>query len=187
MAFIGEIQIFGFGYAPPGWALCNGASLQIRDFTALFSLIGSSYGGDGTINFRLPNLAGRAACGQGQGNGQTQRNMGDSFGVNQVTLSADNAPQHGHGLNFFNVLNTTDPVTGEVTNHRANTPLSGHSLAVPDTPIFVKSAADIKMQNTIVALEGGSDAHENRQPFGALNYYIMTRSAGGDGNFPVFG
>jgi len=187
MAFIGEVQLFGFGYAPPGWLPCDGTALHVRDFAPLFSLIGNSYGGDGTNDFRLPNLTGRAACGQGQGAGLTQRKMGGTFGVNQVTLSDANAPQHGHGLNFFSIPKTTDPVSGQTIDNRSNAPASGYSLAVPETPIFVKGSTDSKMQNTIVAIEGGSDAHENRQPFGALMYYIMTRNTGDDGVYPPFG
>jgi len=186
MAFIGEIQIFGFGYAPPGWALCNGESLAVSRYTPLFSLIGTSYGGDGVRQFQLPNLMGRAACGQGQGNGLSQRRIGDTFGANTAVLAAENIPAHGHGLSFFNIPTTTDPVSGVVTDNRSNAPAEGYSLALPDSNIFSKTASDAKMSNTLGKLEGGSDAHENRQPFGALAYYIMTQTVAGDGVFPVF-
>lgn len=186
MAFIGEIQIFGFGYAPPGWALCDGASLPISRFTQLFSLIGNNYGGDGVRQFQLPNLTGRAACGQGQGNGLSQRRIGDKFGANTAVLAAENIPAHSHGLNFFSIPKTTDPVTGVVTDHRENLPAEGYSLAIPESKIFSHTTGDAKMTNTLGKLEGGTDAHENRQPFGALAYYIMTQSAAGDGVFPVF-
>ncbi|WP_050478279.1 phage tail protein [Herbaspirillum rhizosphaerae] len=186
MAFIGEIQIFGFGYAPPGWALCNGASLPVSGFTPLFSLIGTSYGGDGVRHFQLPNLMGRAACGQGQGNGTSSRRIGDTFGANTAVLATENIPAHGHGLDFFSIPKTTDPVTGVITDNRSNVPAEGYSLALPESKIFSHTASDAKMSNTLGKLEGGTDAHENRQPFGALAYYIMTQRAGGDGVFPVF-
>lgn len=186
MAFIGEIQIFGFGYAPPGWLACDGAELNIRDYTALFSLISNSYGGDGVTRFRVPNLAGRAACGQGTGPGLTPRKTGDTFGVNNVALSAKQAPAHSHGLNFFSIQKTTDPDSGQEIDHRVTTPETGYSLALPDTKIFAKAKADANMLNSMVALEGGADSHENRQPFGALTYFIMARSAFGGDIFPVF-
>lgn len=85
--FIGEIQIFGFGYAPPGWALCDGRLLDAEAYPDLCSLIGATYGGDGVKRFRLPNLAGRAVCGHGTGSGLTPRQLGDSFGVNSVSLA----------------------------------------------------------------------------------------------------
>lgn len=185
MAFIGEIQIFGFGYAPPGWVLCNGLSLNIPQFSALYSLIGNSYGGDGVRQFKVPNLMGRAACGQGSGLGLTQRRMGDTFGVNTVALAMEQAPVHSHGLNFYNIAKTTDG-SGQVIDNRATTPVAGYSLAIPDSKIFVKTTIDSTMRNTISPLEGGSEAHENRQPFGALAYYIMTIPAGGDGVYPTF-
>jgi len=186
MAFIGEIQLFGFGYAPPGWVLCDGTTLEVGRFTQLFSLIGTSYGGNGTTSFQLPNLTGRAACGQGQGAGLTARKTGDSFGSNQVELSEANTPAHSHGLNFFNIQQTTDPVSGQIIDNRANVPAVGYSLAQPNSKIFASGATDAKMQNTIAPLSGGSDAHENRQPFAALDYYIMVQSAAGDGIMPVF-
>jgi microcystin-dependent protein len=178
MAFIGEIQLFGFGYAPPGWTLCNGAQLRIKDFTALFSLIGTSYGGDGRDQFRLPNLTGRAACGQGQGAGLSRRSLGDTFGVNQVTLVASDGPAHGHGLTFYNVVETAGQ-----PEKKTDTPMDGYSLAIPeDAKIFFKGTPEAKMLNTIGTLEGGTDAHENRQPFEALEYYILADS----GTFPSF-
>ncbi|MRW83556.1 microcystin-dependent protein [Pseudoduganella sp. FT26W] len=93
--FIGEIQIFGFGSAPPGWALCDGSLVAVKEHPGLFSLIGATYGGDGDRTFRLPNLAGRAVCGHGAGNGLTPRHIGDSFGANSASLRA--APVHAAG------------------------------------------------------------------------------------------
>lgn len=186
MAFIGEIQLFSFGYAPPGWVHCDGRELAISRFTGLYSLIDTTYGGDGKIKFRVPNLTGRAACGQGQGTGLSRRKTGDTFGVNQVALAVEQAPAHSHGLTFFNILKTTDPVSGREIDNRADKPAEGYSLAIPDSLIFVKVDTDSKMTNTISALAGGTDVHENRQPFGALEYYILTQNVIGDDVFPSF-
>ncbi|MRX09800.1 microcystin-dependent protein [Pseudoduganella sp. FT25W] len=95
--FIGEIQIFGFGFAPPGWAMCDGSLVAVKDHPGLFSLIGVTYGGDSDGKFRLPNLAGRAVCGHGAGNGLTPRQPGDSFGTNNACLQAGPAPAETAG------------------------------------------------------------------------------------------
>ncbi|MCA1326902.1 phage tail protein [Herbaspirillum sp. alder98] len=186
MAFIGEIQLFSFGYAPPGWVACNGTLLQTKDFSALFSLIGNSYGGDGKSNFRVPNLSARAACGQGQWRDQSMRKIGDAVGVNHVTLEGIHAPKHNHGLNFFNIPTSIDPDTGKVIDNRANVPVEGYSLAVPDTPMFVKDDQLSTMTNTMDAFVGGGDSHENRQPFTALDYYILAAAARSGAVFPTF-
>ena len=101
--FIGEIQIFGFGFAPPGWALCDGRLVAVKDHPGLFSLIGATYGGDGDGKFRLPNLAGRAVCGHGTGNGLTPRQLSDSFGANSPEPRMAAAPGHGDTANGSSV------------------------------------------------------------------------------------
>jgi microcystin-dependent protein len=181
MPFIGEIQLFGIGFAPPDWTPCNGAQLKIKDFSKLFSLIGTTYGGDGRDQFRLPNLTGRAACGQGQGVGLSPRKLGDTFGVNQVALEAAHGPAHGHGLSFFNVIETAGQ-----PDKKTDTPKDGYSLATPENAkIFFKGTPEAKMLNTIGTLEGGTEMHENRQPFEALEYYILADSHSGE--MPSFG
>src|SRR5450432_337567 len=98
-AFVAEIRIVPFNFAPKGWALCNGQILSISQNTALFSLLGTTYGGDGRSNFALPNLQGRSAIGQGQGPGLTDRSLGDTDGVPAVTLSPAQIPSHQHTYN----------------------------------------------------------------------------------------
>jgi microcystin-dependent protein len=97
--FIGQIELFGFGYAPQGWAQCNGQILPINQNQALFALIGTSFGGNGTSNFALPDLRGRLAVGQGTGTGLTPRAVGNAFGEESHTLSLGETPSHTHTLN----------------------------------------------------------------------------------------
>ena len=99
--YIGQIQLFGFNFNPLGWAFCNGTTLPISQNTALFSLVGTIYGGNGQTTFQLPNFAGRAGCQQGNGPGLSPRSLGETFGVNTVTLTSNQIPQHNHGVNAY--------------------------------------------------------------------------------------
>lgn len=177
-SFVGEIQVFGFNFAPYGWAQCNGAILAISQYTALFSLIGVTYGGNGTSNFQLPNLFDRAACSQGAGPGLSVRDMGEVFGEPQVTLLGNQMPVHNHGFQIWDQKDTT-----KVTNKPAN----GNALAVAaQLQTFPASATN---PNTTLSPAmagpwpsgGGSQPHENRQPALALNYCICL-----SGTFPPF-
>lgn len=174
MAFIGEIQLFAFGYAPPSWQLCNGSLLQVRLYPSLFALIGTSYGGNGTDNFRVPNLVGRAACSAGQGGGLTPRTLGIPFGAAQVTLTEDTAPSHTHGLGFYAVIKDGDT---------ANLPQDNYSLTSPAASIFVDATAEVDMKNQI-SRQGDSAPHENRQPYLGMAYYILVDSR--EGVYPTF-
>lgn len=174
--FIGEIQVFGFNFAPVNWAQCNGALLSIQQNTALFSLIGTYYGGNGTTNFQLPNLAGNAACGQGQGPGLSSRAVGEQFGVNGVALITSEMPAHAHG---FNVFNQSD------TSKRSNIPAPGNALLVPfqaDPFPAAGTAPNATFSPTMLGVAGQGQPHENRQPALALNYCIAMT-----GVFPSFG
>src|ERR1700684_1715964 len=94
--FVAEIRIFGFTFPPTGWAYCNGQLLPISQNTALFSLLGTFYGGNGTSNFALPNLQGSMPLGQGQGPGLTPRNLGETGGSSTVTILNTQMPNHAH-------------------------------------------------------------------------------------------
>src|SRR5438477_8882632 len=96
--FLGEIRMFGFNFAPVGWAMCNGQLLPISQNTALFSLLGTQYGGNGQSNFALPDLRGRVAMGFGQGPGLSPRVQGETGGEEAVVLTAATMPAHTHGL-----------------------------------------------------------------------------------------
>lgn len=96
--FIGEIKMFGGNYAPRGWALCDGQLLSIAEYSALFSILGTNYGGDGRSTFGLPDLRGRTGVHAGQGPGLTPRTLGQKFGAEQTTLTVQQLPPHTHGI-----------------------------------------------------------------------------------------
>jgi microcystin-dependent protein len=175
--FIGEIQIFGFGFAPADWALCDGTLVAIKAYPGLFSLIGTTYGGDGVDKFRLPNLSGRAICGHGTGTGLTPRRLNDSFGVNSVSLSAAQVPDHSHNVNVYAVPPGFDKVVAPKAGYVLSTPEQAELYFKSDTEV----AKPVTMATTVRASEGGDQPHENRQPFVALNFYIALR-----GEMPAF-
>lgn len=176
--YVGEIQMFGFNFNPKGWALCNGALLPISQNTALFSLLGTAYGGNGQTTFQLPNFAGRAGCEQGSGPGLTPRAMGETFGTSTVTLVAGQMPSHNHALTLFSQPDT---------NKRAASPASGSALSsvtVGTTLPFLPpgSPNTTFSPNMIAPNQGGALPHENQQPYLAVNFCIALQ-----GVFPAFG
>ena len=174
--FLGEIQIFGFNFAPKGWAFCSGATMPIQQNIALFSLLGTQYGGNGQTTYQLPNLAGRAACSQGQGPGLTPRTIGEPFGSSAVTLLSTEIPNHTHTLQFFN---QGDP------NKRLSTPQANAALNLPSqaaSKFFAPAGAMAPLAATALQPAGGSQPHENRQPYLALNFCIALQ-----GVFPQYG
>lgn len=166
--YIGEIQLFGFTFNPRGWAYCNGALLPIQQNTALFSLLGTAYGGNGTSTFQLPNLAGRAVCSQGQGGGLTDRARGETFGSESVTLQSNEIPTHRHTLKFYG---QSDP------NKRKSTPSNGDAFSLPtqSTSKFFTSTGPANTPLNIAIADanpGGGQPHPNMQPYLALNFCI---------------
>lgn len=166
--FIGEIQVFGFNFAPRGWAFCNGALLSIAQNTALFSLLGTTFGGDGQTTFRLPNFANRAVAGQGQGPGLSFRSDGQAFGEFTVTLTPSQMPLHTHSMVLF--------AQNDVSK-RASTPATGAGLSVPSssaaTPFTSPGNANATFSNQMIqGFSGGNQPHENRQPYLAMNFCI---------------
>jgi microcystin-dependent protein len=114
--YIGTIMAFGFNFAPVGWALCNGQTLSIQANTALFSLIGTSFGGNGTTNFNLPDLQGRVCLGQGTGAGLPTYVMGEAAGVTAVTLTVNNLPAHTHLATVAPLTIQASSVAGTTTS-----------------------------------------------------------------------
>jgi len=173
--FIGEIQLFGFNFAPLHWAFCNGAMIPIQQNTALFSLLGVQYGGNGTTSFQLPNFANRAGCNQGQGPGLTPRIEGETFGSNGVTLTQAQMPAHAHSLTLFN--------QGD-TSKRAGTPSTGNALSLPNSssPFLPNTQPNAQFAQNVIGIAGASQPHENRQPYLAVNFSIAL-----SGTFPSFG
>jgi microcystin-dependent protein len=177
-SFIGEIQVYGFNFAPVNWAQCSGALLPISQYTALFSLIGTIYGGNGTSTFQLPNLIGYAACNQGQAPGLSSHDIGEVFGENQLTLLSTQMPAHNHIFNSWNQPDTTK---------RSNKPTTGSALieAVQLQPFPQSGTAPNTTFSSSMATgygQAGPLPHENRQPALALNFCICLIGA-----FPSFG
>lgn len=170
--YIGEIQLFGFNFNPRGWAFANGATLPISQNTALFSLIGTIYGGNGQTTFQLPNFAGRAGCEQGNGPGLSPRTLGETFGVNTVTLTSNQIPQHNHGINAFVPANAGTP--------SANGGLSQPGIAA-NKPFSSGAPNTTFAPNMLSPSQGGGFPHENQQPYLGVNFCIALQ-----GIYPSF-
>lgn len=159
--FIAEIRIFGFNFAPRGWAYCDGALLPVAQNTALFSIIGTTYGGDGRTTTQLPNLQDRAAMHPGRGPGLTDRRLGEKVGVDTVTLTSAQMPDHTHSVNCQNATATAQTPTN---NYLA-------TEAGPPTP-FLDAQPNADMSGSAIGSVGGGQAHTNLQPLLALNFCI---------------
>lgn len=165
--FIAEIRVFGFNFAPRNWAFCQGQIVSIVQNTALFSLLGTTYGGNGQTTFGLPNLQGMAGIGQGNGPGLTPQSLGQVGGVNSVTLVASEIPQHTHTLSA-GVLSTPNAAQNVATP--ANNAMFG--LAGPNNTYIDPVTPNTAFNAAAIANTGSSTPHENRQPFLALNFCI---------------
>ncbi|MEJ8303920.1 phage tail protein [Saccharibacillus sacchari] len=164
--FVGEIRIFAGNYAPQDWAFCNGQLLPIASNTALFSLLGTAYGGDGRSTFGLPDLRGRAPLGQGNGAGLTPRTLGESVGSPTVTLLSNQMPLHSHTPQGISQQGGSNDPTGR---YWAQTPGKGPGQ------VRVKlygPAPDQNMDPRAINIAGGSQPHNNMQPFVSLNFII---------------
>jgi len=155
---IGEIRLFAGNFAPRDWAFCDGQLLEIQNNTALFSILGTIYGGDGRVTFALPNLKGKVAMGDGVGPGLSSRRLGQRGGIEQVRLTATEMPSHTHNLQGYN--------NGGGTNN----PTSAFPAEGSDD--IYKEDVNVSMGATNSA--GGNEGHENRQPFLVTNYIICT-------------
>ncbi|SMB83904.1 phage tail protein [Deinococcus hopiensis] len=158
--FVGEIRLFSGNFAPNGWALCDGQVLSISQNTALFSLLGSMYGGNGTSTFALPDLRGRAAMHRGSAPGLTSRYIGDVGGSETVTLVSNELPPHTH-----TVRAVSDPAESNAGNAKALARSSELTAYASDSP-GTSLAADS------VSTAGGDQPHNNMPPYLTLNYII---------------
>lgn len=173
--FVGEIQVFGFSFAPSGWAFAGGQLLALRQNTALFSLLGTTYGGDGVTTFQLPNLVSRFACNSGSGPGLTQRTIGEPFGDQKVTVLQDQLPAHTHILVDYQANSVSDQSTAPSSSFALGFPGNGSfSVFAPQPPAAVMNPA-------MIGVAGGTQPHANVQPFLSLNYSIALQ-----GDFPSF-
>lgn len=157
--FIGEIRIMANNFAPRGWAFCNGQTLPIAQNTALFSILGTTYGGDGRTTLGLPNLQGRAPMHPGRGPGLTTRRLGEKTGVSEVVLSDTQIPAHDH----------TAYAQGRFSNQQAP---GGNWLAVPGDGKYAPANNLVSLDSAAIGSFGGGQAHENKQPYLALNFVI---------------
>lgn len=160
--FIAEIRIFAGNFAPRGWAFCDGQLLPISQNTALFSLIGTTYGGDGRTTTALPNLQGRAPMHPGHGPGLTARRLGERGGVETVTLSEAQMPNHTHTMMAADRNGEDRPAVG-----RALARSTGGAMYQTDS-----SNNLVNLANTALPSTGGSQAHNNLQPFLAMSFII---------------
>ncbi len=160
--FVAEIRIFTGNFAPRGFALCDGQLLAISQNTALFSLLGTTYGGNGTSNFGLPNLQGRAPMHPGQGPGLSPHDLGEQSGSPTVTLLLGEMPQHNHTF-------SADPAAKrEQTSVANNTPAGAQA----GTNFYSTAAPDVNMSPTTLNSVGSSQPHDNMQPYLTVNFCI---------------
>ncbi|HEV6968242.1 phage tail protein [Roseateles sp.] len=168
--FIAEIRVLPFNFAPTGWATCDGQLIPISQNTALFALLGTTYGGDGRVTFALPNLGGRMAMGFGQGPGLSPRELGESVGQASVTLTDSQVPTHVHGL-----MGGSSGLAASPANAVMAPPANGAS-------VYRAPGALAPMAAESLSQTGGGAAHENRQPVQGLNFCIALQ-----GIFPARG
>lgn len=156
--YVGEIRLVGFNFAPVDWAICNGAQLAISQFTTLYQLIGTTYGGNGQTTFGLPDLQGRTPLHQGQLPGGQNYVIGQTGGVETVTILPQQYPTHHHSL-----LGSSNSGTGASPGNNAVGGLKTYASVTPSDPMNA---------NFLSTASGGSQPHENRQPFQVLNWII---------------
>lgn len=161
--FVAEIRIFPFNFAPSGWAFCNGQLMPISQNTALFSLLGTEYGGDGKATFALPDLQGRAAMHPGQGPGLSLHDLGEQGGSDQVTLLQSEIPSHIHALQAAG----NNATQGTLTNNVALGTTAGGALYQTQTGSNL-----VPMSANALAPVGGGLPHNNMQPYLTLNFCI---------------
>lgn len=167
--FIGELRIFAGNYAPEGWALCQGQLLNISEYDVLFSLLGTTYGGDGQATFGLPNLQSRVAVGAGNGAGLQPYVTGQTGGSESVTLNTQQLPSHTHTPSQVTVSAGTNATTNDPAGAlfgQGTTQI--YSTNLPSTGGL--TAADTITGNT--SGTGGNQPHDNIQPYLAMNYII---------------
>ena len=160
--FIAEIRMFASNFAPRNWAFCNGQLLPIAQNTALFSLVGTTYGGDGRTNFGLPDLQGRAPIHVGQAPGLTSRRLGETGGASTQTLTVQQMPSHSHMLK-----SSPDP---------ADTLDPGGNLLAESSPLkdqqFNTAGLTASMHSESIGPMGGNQPHNNLPPYLAVNFII---------------
>ncbi|WP_338554407.1 tail fiber protein [Paenibacillus sp. KS-LC4] len=165
-AYVGEIRIFAGNFPPMNWALCNGDILPVSRYSTLFSVIGNQYGGNGQTTFALPNLQGSAPMGQGAGPGLTPTTVGEQSGDAAVTLSTGEMPHHTHAaMGVMAQQNVDDPTN----SYWAETKAAGRPAV--QRPLY-KLTNNTSMSPQALTPVGGSQPHNNMQPYLAMNFII---------------
>ena len=162
-AFIGQIVMFGGNFAPRSWALCDGQLLSIASNSALFAILGTTYGGDGVSTFGLPDLRGRVAIHKGNGPGLSNYALGQKGGAEAVTLTTAQIPSHNHGIKGNDARGNKETPGGNVPAKKARD--DDYSDAGPT----------VDMHPGMVANAGGGGSHPNIQPYLAVNYIIAVQ------------
>lgn len=187
--FIGSIMLWPLDYAPQGWLLCNGQMLNLRQYQALYSLLGTKYGGDGVNTFALPDLRSRVPIGAGQGAGLENYNLAQKGGAERVTLDVNQMPVHNHSMGVVSASmpasanpGTTDTPGSNAVPARAPDFLS---QGYPDLTIYGAADGNTTLPVNVTlqgqtSIAGGGQSHENRQPYLVLNYIICM-----EGVYPV--
>lgn len=166
--FVGEIRQFPYSFSPHNFAYCAGQLMPIQQNTALFSLLGVNYGGNGTTNFALPNLQGRAMMHQGNGPGLTPRVTGEADGTASVTLNQTEMPEHNH-------LMTVKMAGGSKVTASGSGSYLSQSMLTASAPQLAYSSSTanlVPLSPTMLGVAGGGGAHENRQPFLVIPFCI---------------
>jgi microcystin-dependent protein len=174
--FLGQLMIFAGNFAPRGWATCDGQILSIAQNTALFSLLGTTYGGNGQTTFALPDLRGRVPIHVGQGPGLSPYTLGEVSGVESVTLNTTQMPMHNHTA-------TATVSCADSAQSLSDSPVGGVPGGVSGGPQVFATSGTAQMSATMVTptvgIAGGNQPHENRQPF-----LVMTVCIALEGIFP---
>lgn len=159
--YIGEIRMFGASFAPAGWALCQGQLMPISQNDALFTLIGTTFGGDGQETFAMPDLQGRVPIHAGQGPGLSQNyQLGEKFGVESVTIGAQQTPIHSHPMLATNDIGDSTTAQGRIVAQSTSVDL------------YTQDVTDGALAASAVLPVGGSQPHENLMPYLAITFII---------------
>lgn len=158
--FVGEIRMFAGNFAPRGWAFCDGQLISVSQNDALFSLLGTIYGGDGRTTFGLPDLRGRLPLHRGNGPGLSERRIGSKGGTEKVTLTVNQLPSHRHSPK------------GSSATASDRSPTSGGALGVSTEPIYTNRLAPAQMSGESISNVGGSRSHTNLMPFLCVHFII---------------
>lgn len=159
--YVGQIIAVGFNFAPVGWLLCDGSTYPISTYEVLYTLLGTTYGGNGQTTFAVPDLRGRGAISAGQGGGLQNYVLGQNAGTEYVTLTPSQIGTHTHTLAAASTATASTPTTATVLGTPAN-----------ETIYATTGGTTTLAQGSVGMASGGAQPHENRQPFQAVNYII---------------